>query len=121
GRDAFMYVFRAVVPVKSARGLAQSKTLREAPTCRSWRQLLDCASPLALCAKHIRLARHADGKGRFSVKKIVKGAGDLLPSPAAANKTQSYGRFGRSHGTSPGRNTPPGSRSGRTMDFRRGA
>src|SRR5438477_13164453 len=33
---------------ESARGLAQSKTLRAAQRSRNWRQLLDCASPLAL-------------------------------------------------------------------------
>src|SRR5947207_2839906 len=33
---------------ESARGLAQSKTLRAARIARNWRQLLDCASPLAL-------------------------------------------------------------------------
>src|SRR2546426_3845733 len=33
---------------ESARGLAQSKTLRGRQCHRGWRQLLDCASPLAL-------------------------------------------------------------------------
>jgi len=33
---------------ESARGLAQSKTLREFTAVASGRQLLDCASPLAL-------------------------------------------------------------------------
>jgi hypothetical protein len=33
---------------KSARGLAQSKTLRDGVAGSSGRQLLDCASPLAL-------------------------------------------------------------------------
>jgi len=33
---------------ESARGLAQSMTLRAAGAGPPWRQLLDCASPLAL-------------------------------------------------------------------------
>ena len=41
---------------ESARGLAQSMTLRAAQARPVWRQLLDCASPLAL----LHDARRAD-------------------------------------------------------------
>jgi hypothetical protein len=46
GPDTMRTLFRQVG--KSARGLAQSKTLRDRLAGPSGRQLLDCASPLAL-------------------------------------------------------------------------
>src|SRR2546427_12344129 len=53
---------------QSARGLAQSKTLRECMAVSSWRQLLDCASPLALSDDDgASLNRYSGGEGARSV------------------------------------------------------